>query len=146
MPGKKRTAKTKRSPAAKKQVTTPKSGGKEPKPKAAAAKPIGKPKKPATPPKASALGTTFTPASVTAPTIVPQEPCLPLPQAVELVRSCSKVPPDLPLNTPLGQIFPSATARNAFCQCVADGVPIDRSKIPCAATNTLQDVIDAIAC
>jgi hypothetical protein len=81
-------------------------------------------------------------AGVTAPA----KPCLPLPEAITLVRSCSKASPDLPLSTPLGQIFPAPTQRNSFCQCVADGVPIDRSQIPCSANNTLQDVVDAIAC
>lgn len=75
-----------------------------------------------------------------------EKPCLPLPDAVTLVRSCSKAPDDLPLSTPLGQLFPSPTARNSFCQCVADGVPIDRTQIPCGAGTTLQDVVDAIAC
>jgi hypothetical protein len=76
----------------------------------------------------------------------PAKPCLPLPAAVLLVRSCSKADPSLPLSTPLNQVFPSPTDRNSFCQCVADGVPIDRSEIPCGATNTLQDVVDAITC
>ena len=74
------------------------------------------------------------------------KPCLPLPAAVQLVRSCSNADPDLPLSTPLNQIFPDPARRNSFCQCVADGVPIDRSEIPCGATNTLQDVVDAITC
>jgi hypothetical protein len=146
MPEKKRRAKTKRSAAAKKRVAALGPGTKKPKPKAAAAKLTGGPKEPPTPPKARAPVATFASKSVTAQTIAPQKPCLPLPQAVLLVLSCAKVPPDLPLSTQLGQIFPAATARNSFCQCVADGVPTDRSQIPCAATNTLQDVVDAIAC
>ena len=77
---------------------------------------------------------------------VPTKPCLQLPAAIQLVRSCSNADPDLPLSTPLNQIFPSPTRRNSFCQCVANGVPIDRSEIPCGATNTLQDVVDAITC
>jgi hypothetical protein len=76
----------------------------------------------------------------------PAQPCLQLPAAVQLVRSCSNADPSLPLSTPLNQIFPSPTERNSFCQCVANGVPIDRSAIPCGATNTLQDVVDAITC
>ena len=72
--------------------------------------------------------------------------CLELPDAITLVRSCSNAPDNVPLSTPLGQLFPAATARTSFCQRVADGVPIDRSKIPCGAANTLQDVVDAIAC
>jgi hypothetical protein len=78
--------------------------------------------------------------------IAPQKACLPLPAAIKLVRSCCKAPDTLPLDTQLGVLIPSPTARNSFCQCVADGVPTDRSKIPCAASNTLQDVVDAIAC
>jgi len=76
----------------------------------------------------------------------PAKPCLQLPAAVQLVRSCSKADPDLPLSTPLNQVLPSQAQRTSFCQCVADGVPIDRSEIPCGATNTLQDVVDAITC
>jgi hypothetical protein len=79
-------------------------------------------------------------------TTAPVKPCLQLPDAITLVRSCSNVSPQLPLSTPLGQIFPTPTQRDSFCQCVADGVPIDRSQIPCSATNTLQDVVDAITC
>jgi hypothetical protein len=72
--------------------------------------------------------------------------CLEDPDAIRLVRSCSKLGDDVPLTTPLGQLFPSPIARNSFCQCVADGVPIDRSKIRCSASNTLQDVVDDITC
>ncbi len=78
--------------------------------------------------------------------IAPQKACLPVPEAIKLVRSCCNAPDNLPLDTQLGVLIPSPTARNSFCQCVADGVPTDRSKIPCAASNTLQDVVDAIAC
>jgi hypothetical protein len=76
----------------------------------------------------------------------PSKPCLQLPDAIALVRSCSQADPQLPLSTPLGQILPTPTQRLSFCQCVADGVPIDRSQIPGSATNTLQDVVDAITC
>jgi hypothetical protein len=72
--------------------------------------------------------------------------CLPLPKAIVLVQSCAGGGPDIPLSTKLGTLFPSANRRNQFCQCVADGVPINRSKIPCGANNTLQDVVDAIKC
>src|SRR5436305_1953183 len=48
--------------------------------------------------------------------------CLEVPQAIALVRGCSRTPDTLPLSTPLGQIFPSDARRNSFCQCVADGV------------------------
>jgi hypothetical protein len=72
--------------------------------------------------------------------------CLERPDATILVRACSKAPDNLSLKTPLGQLFPIAGGRNTFCQCVADRVPIDVSKIPCGATNSLQDVIDAISC
>jgi hypothetical protein len=76
----------------------------------------------------------------------PPSPCLQLPEAIQLVRSCSNADPSLPLSTPLGQVLPTPTERISFCQCVADGVPIDRSRIRCAATNTLQDVVDDITC
>jgi hypothetical protein len=85
-------------------------------------------------------------ASRTASVAAPTKPCVELPNAISLVRSCSNVGSDVPLSTPLGQLFPSSTARDSFCQCVANGVPIDRSQIPCGASNTLQDVVDAIAC
>jgi hypothetical protein len=86
------------------------------------------------------------PRSFLAEAAAPTKPCLPLPQAVSLVRSCSGTDDGLPLSTPLGQIFPSPGGRASFCQCVADGVPTDRSDIPCGAGTTLQDVVDAIAC
>ena len=86
-----------------------------------------------------------TTAKVASPTPV-EKACLPLPDAIKLVRSCSKAPDNLPLSTPLGQLFPSPTARDSFCQCVADGVPTNRTDVPCGAGNTLQDVVDAIAC
>jgi hypothetical protein len=73
-------------------------------------------------------------------------PCMERPDAIILVRSCSKAPDDLSLKTPLGQLFPTAGGRNTFCKCVADRVPTDLPKIPCGATNTLQDVVDAISC
>ena len=76
----------------------------------------------------------------------PSKPCLQLPAAIQLVRSCSKADPALPLSTPLNQILPTPTQRTSFCQCVADGVPIDRTALHCGATNTLQDVVDDITC
>jgi hypothetical protein len=79
-------------------------------------------------------------------TPAPTKPCLPLPAAITLVRSCSGTSDDLPLSTQLGQLFPAPTKRNSFCQCVADGVPTNRSEIPCGSTNTLQDVVDEIVC
>ncbi len=92
----------------------------------------------------SVAGLPLSKAALRAPAL--EKPCLPLPDAVALVRSCSGAPADLPLSTQLGQLFPSATARNSFCQCVANGVPIDRTEIPCGAGNSMQDVVDAIAC
>lgn len=74
----------------------------------------------------------------------PAKPCLPRPQAVVLVRSCGT--DDFALSTPLGNIFPDPNQRLQFCQCVADGVPIDKSEVPCGATTTLQQVVDAISC
>ena len=72
--------------------------------------------------------------------------CLPVPEAIALVVSCASAGPDIPLSTTLGNLFPSPNRRNQFCQCVADGVPTQRSKVPCGANNTLQDVVDAIKC
>jgi hypothetical protein len=142
MPPKKKQRSKRQGNTAKKEVTphkpTKKLKARIPKQKA-----IGKRTKKAAKPKAP---TKFPAAEAVALAVAPAPPCLPLPDAVLLVRSCSKVPDDLPLNTALGQIFASATARNSFCQCVADGVPIDRAKIRCGAGNTLQDVVDDIAC
>lgn len=79
-----------------------------------------------------------------AATEAPPKPCLPRPQAVLLVRSCGT--DDFPLSTRLGDLFPDPNRRLQFCQCVANGVPIDRSEIPCTAGTTLQQVVDAISC
>jgi hypothetical protein len=75
-----------------------------------------------------------------------QRNCLPLPKAVLLVVSCHGQGPSIPLSTKLGTLFPLQARRDQFCQCVADGVPTQRSQIPCGASNTLQDVVDAIKC
>jgi hypothetical protein len=86
-------------------------------------------------------------AAIAKPGLVAATPgCLEDPDAIRLVRKCSSFGDDVPLTTPLGQLFPSSIARNSFCQCVADGVPTDRSKIRCGASNTLQDVVDDITC
>lgn len=73
-------------------------------------------------------------------------PCLPRDKAIDLVVRCSGLPDDLPLSTRLGPFFAAPTKRTQFCQCVADGVPIDRSEIPCGEDNSFQDVVDAISC
>jgi hypothetical protein len=145
VPKKKRRTKAKRD-VAKKRIKRTKLRGGKPKPKVAARKPSDKQKKATGVRKAETPAGVVASVSLAAPTIAPKKPCLPLPEAVTLVRSCSKAPDDLPLSTQLGQLFPSATARNSFCQCVANGVPVSRSRIPCGAGNTLQDVVDAIAC
>ncbi len=151
MPKKKRSSKAKQV-GTKKKLTAPTRAPKKSKakPKAPVKKsPVPK-KKPARVPKpqistAKVASATLARQAVAAD-IAPQKACLPLPAAIQLVRSCSKAPDNLPLDTQLGVLIPSQTARNSFCQCVADGVPTDRSEIPCAASNTLQDVVDAIAC
>jgi hypothetical protein len=72
--------------------------------------------------------------------------CLPQDDAIDLVCGCGKPETDgVPLSSKLGQLF-TDSRREQFCQCVANGVPISRSKIPCSPTNTLQDVVDAISC
>jgi hypothetical protein len=78
--------------------------------------------------------------------VAPAKPCLPLPAAIALVRKCFNAPGNLPLDTQLGVLIPDPASRNSCCQCVANGVPIGRSEIPCGSSDTLQDVVDAIAC
>ena len=82
----------------------------------------------------------------TSPATDSDQDCLPAPDALALVRRCGSPEADgLPLTTPLGQIF-TPGRREQFCQCVADGVPTQRAGIPCGASNTLQDVVEAISC
>jgi len=151
MPNKKKSSKAKQG-SAKKKLSAPKRPSKTPNVKAKVAI-----KKSAAPKKelARARKPQITTAELVSPKvasvaaaaeIAPQKVCLPLPAAIKLVRSCSGAPDNLPLDTQLGVLFPSPVARNSFCQCVADGVPIGRSEIPCGSSNTLQDVVDAIAC
>jgi hypothetical protein len=71
--------------------------------------------------------------------------CLEMPEAIALVKGC--LGGNLPsLDTTLGDLFPDPAARSQFCQCVASGAGVDRSRIPCSAGTTLREVIDAIAC
>jgi hypothetical protein len=75
--------------------------------------------------------------------------CLDQEVATELVFSCipnGAVPPE----TLLGTLFGDA-ARRGFCGCVfakatAAGATIGTGDIPCAAANTVADVIGAISC
>jgi hypothetical protein len=144
---KKKDKKSKVSSLARKRVGKKASGGRG-KRTPPARKPKGAKKKPGrarkTPPKK--LGKKELDAVPRLALEAAAKPCLPLPEAVTLVRACSKAPADLPLSTPLGQLFPTSTTRNSFCQCVANGVPIDRTEVPCGAGTTLQDVVDAITC
>ena len=71
--------------------------------------------------------------------------CLEMPAAVALVKGCLGGTL-VGLDTKLGDLFPDPDARNQFCQCVATGAGVSRAKIPCAPTNTVGEVIDAIAC
>jgi len=78
--------------------------------------------------------------------VVAEKGCLPYPEAEDLVFRCGSPEADgVPSSTPLGNLF-SGQRLGSFCQCVASGVPVDASKVPCSASKTLQDVIDAIAC
>jgi hypothetical protein len=148
---KKRTSKAKPRET-KKKLTAPARAAKksEVKRKAPVKKSTAPKKKPARVTKPIISPAQMAPTTLAGPAvtraIAPQEACLPMPAAIRLVRSCSGAPDNLPLDTQLGVLIPSQTARNSFCQCVANGVPKDRSEIPCGATNTLQDVVDAIAC
>lgn len=77
---------------------------------------------------------------------VAQQGCLPYPEAEDLVYSCGSPESDgVPSSTPLGNLF-GGQRLASFCQCVAEGVPVSASKVPCSSTKTLQDVIDAISC
>jgi hypothetical protein len=89
----------------------------------------------------SALRASFT-AAATAPT----KPCLPLDQANQVVLSCSNADPTLPMSTPLGQVLPTPGQRTQFAQCVANAVGINPSQVPSSASQTLQQVVDAIKC
>jgi hypothetical protein len=78
--------------------------------------------------------------------VVAEKGCLPYPEAETLVYSCGSPEADgVPSGTPLGNLF-SGQRLGSFCQCVASGVPVSASKVPCSSSKTLQDVIDAIAC
>jgi hypothetical protein len=78
--------------------------------------------------------------------VVAEKGCLPYPEAEALVYNCGSPEADgVPSSTPLGNLF-SGQRLASFCQCVANGVPVSASKLPCSAGKTLQDVIDAIAC
>jgi len=72
--------------------------------------------------------------------------CLPEPDAIDLVFSCPGVPEDTPLSAKLGDLFPDPKRRDRYCQCVAEGVPTERSNVPCSSSTTLQAVVDAIKC
>jgi hypothetical protein len=85
-------------------------------------------------------------ATSTVAEVVAEEGCLPYPEAETLVYGCGSPEADgVPSSTPLGNLF-SGQRLASFCQCVANGVPVSASKVPCSPSKTLQDVIDAIAC
>jgi hypothetical protein len=70
--------------------------------------------------------------------------CLELPDAEAVVMGCAGG--DYDIDTPLGDLFPSPTRREQFCQCVADDAGVRRPRIPCGGSTTLGAVISAIAC
>jgi hypothetical protein len=75
--------------------------------------------------------------------------CLDQEVATALVFGC--IPGAVPLSTLLGTLFPSDVVRRGFCGCVFTtarnaGSIITPGAIPCAATTTVGDVIDAISC
>jgi hypothetical protein len=91
-------------------------------------------------------GVRFAAATSAVAEVVAEKGCLPYPEAEALVYNCGSPEADgVPSSTPLGNLF-SGQRLASFCQCVADGVPVSASKVPCSASKTLQDVIDAIAC
>jgi hypothetical protein len=151
MPNKKKSSKAKQG-SAKKKLSATKRPSKTSKVKAKGAiKKSAAPKKEPARARKPQIATAelaspkFAPVAAVAE-IAPPKPCLPLPAAITLVRRCCNAPNNLPLDTQLGVLIPDPAARNSFCQCVANGVPIGRSEIPCGSSNTLQDVVDAIAC
>ena len=50
------------------------------------------------------------------------------------------------IDTQLRDIFPAASARDVFCQRVAEQAGFPRTRIPCGGTTTLDAVIAAISC
>lgn len=92
------------------------------------------------------VGVRFAAATSALAEVVAEKGCLPYPEAETLVYSCGSPEADgVPSSTPLGNLF-SGQRLASFCQCVASGVPVSASKVPCSPSKTLQDVIDAIAC
>lgn len=74
------------------------------------------------------------------------QPCLPNSEAIVLVFKCGSPETNgVPTSTTLGVLF-GGQRLVAFCQCVANGAGRQLGTIPCGASNTLQDVIDAISC
>jgi hypothetical protein len=75
--------------------------------------------------------------------------CLDQEVATDLVFGC--IPNGaVPLDTALGTLF-ADVARRGFCGCVfgkatAAGAAISEGDIPCTATTTVGEVIDAISC
>lgn len=116
------------------------------------AKPTGARKKPKSITKVSkstapkGAGVRFATATSAVAEVVAEKGCLPYPEAETLVYSCGSPEADgAPSSTPLGNLF-SGQRLASFCQCVASGVPVSASKVPCSSGKTLQEVIDAIAC
>lgn len=77
----------------------------------------------------------------------PVVPCLPAQTATGIVFSCLGKP--VALNQTLGQIFQNDNARAAFCRCVttsARHAGIANPNVPCSASTTVGQVIQAISC
>lgn len=93
-----------------------------------------------------AVGTGQTLAAMPLEATVAKPGCLPLPDAENLVFRCGSPESNgVPSSTPIGNLFHGGRL-SAFCQCVKNGVPSPQPAIPCSATTTLQEVINAIAC
>jgi hypothetical protein len=71
-------------------------------------------------------------------------PCVPGDQAGDIVFDA--VGPDVNVETKLEDLFPDPEAREQFCQRVAEASGVPRPNVPCAGSNTLQDVIIGISC
>jgi len=75
--------------------------------------------------------------------------CLDQEVAMAIVFGC--IPGPVPLGTLLGTLFPSDVVRRGFCGCVFNtarqaGSIITPGAVPCAASTSVGDVIDAISC
>lgn len=75
--------------------------------------------------------------------------CLDQEVATAIVFGC--IPGPVPLSTLLGTLFPSDVVRRGFCGCVFNtareaGSIITPGAVPCSASTSVGEVIDAISC